>query len=314
MIRSNHFYFRKGRQKQRRYFKGNFLGLYFYAFYALAALLGDFLCIGFPLFSSSGYNIFRMIDETDDAYITKSFDGGDDRKNYLSRFLFALFIVLFIVLGVFILRFLMSFIGGFLTPIFGGEEAVKDVNYQVFYWLISGVFILFAALTGIVLLMVMQIGSYIGAKNHALGVGDLAFNSVNFVLKRGFKLFFLDFIITIFYMLVPALFIGGYIALTSLGVKYDNLLLSIIGYSLALVLVLISPMFIGRYALTLRMATTYLFEDAVDTSAYKVVYPEKPGKKKGEEGVRGHYIEAIPLDEAADEATPIEVDTKEEDK
>ena len=310
MIRSISFYFHKGRQKQRRYFKRNFLGLYFYCFYALADLVGSLCCVGFPLFSSSGYNIFRMLDETDDAYITKSFEGGDDGKHYLSRFLYALFLALLIAMDVTLTYFFTCFAKVFIDTLFTGASA------EVFFWFVSGVGIALGSFVGVLLLMMFQIGSHIAAKNHALGVGDIAYNSANFLLKHGVRLFFLDFVATLYYLIIPAIFTAGWLVLMDLASRstlyYINMFQGI-AYGVALIFMIISPMIFGRYFLTIKMASGYLFEDAADTSVYKVVYPEKEDKSPKEEGVRGHYIEAIPLNDS-DEATPIEVDTREEDK
>ena len=310
MIRSISFYFHKGRQKQRRYFKRNFLSLYFYCFYALADLVGSLCCIGFPLFSSSGYNIFRMLDETDDCYITKSFEGGDDSKHYLSRFLYAFFLAMLIAMDVVLTYFFTCFARVVIENLFSGATV------EIFFWFVAGVAIALGAFIGILLLMMFQIGSHIGAKNHALGVGDIAYNSANFLLKHGTRLFFLDFFITLYYLIIPAIFTAGWLVLMEMArlneLYYTNMFQGI-AYGVALLFMIISPMIFGRYFLTLKMASAYLFEDGADTSAYKVVYPEKEDKKPSEEGVRGHYIEAIPLNES-DEATPIEVDTREEDK
>ncbi len=310
MIRSISFYFHKGRQKQRRYFKRNFLTLYFYCFYALADLAGSLCCIAFPLFSSSGYNIFRMLDETDDCYITKSFEGGDDTKHYLSRFLYAFFLAMLIALDVVLTFYFTRFARVFIETLFSGDTV------DIFFWFVAGVAIALGSFIGALLLMMFQIGSHIAAKNHALGVGDIAYNSANFLLKHGTRLFFLDFFITLYYLIIPALFTTGWLLLfyfADLSTGYYITMFQGIAYGLALLFMIISPMVFGRYFLTLKMASGYLFEDGADTSAYKVVYPEKEDKKPSEEGVRGHYIEAIPLNES-DEATPIEVDTREEDK
>ena len=312
MIRSISFYFHKGRQKQRRYFKHNLLGLYFYCFYAIADLLGSFCCIAFPLFSSSSYNVFKMLDETDDAYITKSFEGGDDGKHYLSRFLYAFFLILLIALDVAATYYFTVFAKAFIEVLFTGDTV------DIFFWLISGIAIALGAFLGILLLMMFQIGSHIAAKNHALGVGDIAYNSANFLLKHGTRLFFLNFFITLYYLIIPAMFTAGWFVLLWLAEAstgyYKNMFQGI-AYGVALLFIIIFPMLFGRYFLTLRMASGYLLEDGADTSAYKVVYPEKKDKKPSEEGVRGHYIEAIPLgDSDSDEPTPIEVDTRDEDK
>lgn len=311
MIKSIRFYFHKGRQKQRRYFKRNFLGLYFYAFYALASLIGSFSCFAFPLFSSSGYNIFKMLDETDDAYITKSFDGGDDGKNYLSRFLFAFFVVILMAIDATLTYFITLFLDNFLIS-FLGEGTM---NQLIFSWLFKGIAIALCAFLGILLLLFLQVGSYVGAKNHALGVGDIAFNAGNFILKHGVRLFFLDFVATLYYAIVPFLFTALWWVLETLHLSGGGDYFGPLALGVLLLLILVSPMIFGRYFLSLKMASYYLFEDGADTSAYKVVYPEKPDKKPSEEGIRGHYIEAIPLDDSEEEEpTPIEVDTKEEDK
>ena len=312
MIRSVKFYFHKGRQKQRRYFKRNLLGLYCYAFYALAGILGSFLCIGFPLFSSSGYNLFRMIDETDDAYITKSFEGGDDRKHFLPMFLYIFFILL--LLG--ITSALVYVFSLFVKSLF--ESLFTNASVEIFYWFFTSIALIIGFIIAIILILMLQIGSYIGAKNHALGIGDIAYNSVNFLLKHGARLFFLDLLISLVYLIIPAIFIGAYIgmgAAAHFSKGYYITMFKGIGYGILMLFILLSPMMFGRYFLTLKMASYYLFEDGADTSVYKVVYPEKQDKKPSEEGVRGHYIEAIPLGESdPDDVTPIEVDTKEEDK
>ena len=312
MIRSISFYFHKGRQKQRRYFKRNLLGLFCYAFYALAGIVGSFLCIGFPLFSSSGYNVFRMLDETDDAYISKSFDGGDDRKHYLPRFLYAFFIVILMGITSSVVYLFTVLVKTFFESLFAGASV------EIFYWFFTAIAIALGAIVWIILLMMLQIGSYIGAKNHALSIGDIAYNSVNFFLKHGLRLFFLDFLTTLYYLIIPAIFVAAYIAMTICAEKSDDYFITMfqgIGYGILMLLIVLSPIFFGRYFLTVKMASYYLFEDGAETSCYKIVYPKKEGKKPNEEGVRGHYIEAIPLeDTGSEEPTPIEVDTKEEDK
>ena len=310
MVRSTLYYFTKGKRKQGRYFKRNLLGCYIYFAYAIASIVGNLTMVGFPLFSSSSFNMARMLDQTDDAYITKSFDGGDEPKHYLPRFLFGLFASLVAVAIVAATMGLASVVRSLIhiaVPT-TEREAIFSTLFAVIVYAVGGIAL-------VVDLLFLQAGSYVGAKNASLSVGDIAYEAANFVNVYGVRLFFLDLIALIHYSLFAAPFVVAMIVLHNLAMAditaESYKIYETIRYIVMLNFAFLLPIMISRFHLTLTVSSFYLFEDGIQAVRRVIIYPER--KEAKDEPSRGRYLEIVPLDSEDEDLHPMTVNSRPDD-
>ena len=302
-------YFLRGRKIMKRYFRRNASGLLLYFVYSIARFIGDILIILLPAFAASSYNSGHMLKETGDLFLSKSFDGAEDRQSYRALMVFAAVVILGAVAFITGMVFLMEYIHFLLYLAILNRDSAS-----IFFWMVFAVFTLIEVIAGLYALGLLQVGAYVSKKNPKLGAGDIFFDAMQYMKNHGGKLMSLDFGITFFYALWVVIYPVGWFLfpeLSSSGLNIFPALFTILRYVDLLLMFFHLIVLIPHYMMMMTICPYLLFEETADASRHVVIYPKKEFEET-EPDTRGRYISAIPLNELLDDDShPVEVNSDE---
>ena len=307
MAKMHGHYFGRGRKIMTRYFRRNASGLLLYFAYSIARIVGDVLLILLPVFATSSFNSAHMLKETGDLYLSKSFDHAEDEKSYRSLLLFAAVVVLgagALIAGLIFLNEYIRFI--LFLAILNPDSA------SIFYWMTFAVFTIIEFVIGFCAFGLIQVASYISRKNPSLGVGDIAYDAMQYMKNHGGKLFIVDFEVTIYYALWIVFYPVAWFVFPNLSSGLEGifpLLFTILRYVELLFMIFHLVVLLPHFMMLITVSPYLLFEETADASRHVVIYPKKKDEVT-EPDTRGRYISAIPLNELVDDENhPLEVNS-----
>jgi hypothetical protein len=158
----------------------------------------------------------------------------------------------------------------------------------------------------------IQVASYISRKNPSLGVGDIAYDAMQYMKNHGGKLFIVDFEVTIYYALWIVFYPVAWFVFPNLSSGLEGifpLLFTILRYVELLFMIFHLVVLLPHFMMLITVSPYLLFEETADASRHVVIYPKKKDEVT-EPDTRGRYISAIPLNELVDDENhPLEVNS-----
>ncbi|MBP5092101.1 MAG: hypothetical protein J6328_06065, partial [Bacilli bacterium] len=211
-------YFWRGRKIMTRYFRRNASGLLLYFAYSIARFIGDLLIILIPAFATSSFNSGHMLKETGDLYLSKSFDNAEDKAAYRALAIFSAIVLLSGAAFIGVLVGLELYINFLLNLIILNPDSA-----MIFKIMVITVFSIIELIAFLYVFGLLQAGSYISRKNTKLGVGDIAFNAMNYMKNHGGKIMSLDFGIIFFYAIWVVIYPVGWFLFPELSSTGANI-------------------------------------------------------------------------------------------
>ncbi|MCR5490746.1 MAG: hypothetical protein K6F32_01280 [Bacilli bacterium] len=285
-------YVGRGFSLARDYYKGNVGRRIAGSLLLLVRLLTFPFAIFRPLFAQSDFSFTRMLHETGDANIAKSFDGVEDTRSYFGAYLFAVVMRLAMLswtalIGGALYGIYIAFMGMFPSP-------VVATIYFVLVCVILGVLYLAVMVP---MFSIYQAGLHVAAANKALGMGDIAYNGFRAARENGAGITCLVIVNFLLVVLMIAPYpVAAYIFLM-MGYGNPETVLAFAVARLALYIVagFIFLFFGGQVAHSVTFGMNAMLFDRYTPQAYVVSYAERKRGKKTPE--LGKMIEIMPLED-----------------
>lgn len=241
-MKSAAYYVRKGLRSSIRYFLKHPQRIFLVLVLEIAKIISLPLFFLIPAFSKMQFNYTKMIFETGDASVSKSFDDVDKKPAFLYRLLFStIFLVISISIcaGVFGVFYLILFLVN--NIIFGSFDTGIDLTpfnsgMLIFAGILSGVIIIYMYIN-------FWVGNFISCASNELSLGDVFYNTL-LTMKKNVGKIMLSFLLYLV-MIFSVVFIFGFpviILYAVLGASnLFNIILSIIVFIFALFFIFSFP-------------------------------------------------------------------------
>ncbi len=245
-----------------------------------------------PAFAQSDFSFARMLHETGDANIGKSFDGVEEGKSYFAGFMFNLIIRLALLVW-------SAIIGGAGYGIYTAFlAAFPTVDVAMIYFILVTVIlgVLYLAVA-IPMLAILISGNFVAASNKALGLGDIMYNGFRCARENAAGIACLLIVnILLFILFVAPLPVAAYV-ITVLGYQDPSFLIASISLCLAIYILLglLLLFYGGQVAHSFVFSFNAMLFDRYTSHGYVVTYAER--KKGAKNPVVGKTIEILPLED-----------------
>lgn len=300
MKRTAFGYVRFGQKKAKAFAKRSFGNRVVSTLHQLASLLSYFTFFLTPIFTTSNYSYCYMLNESDDAIITKSFDSAENSKVYLTTLA-----LMVIDLGAVLAALGLSSAIFFPVQMALAYTVVNPFEVMIYTILVAIVSFLPSVVVAIWALLYFQAGTYLLNKNKAMGTGDILYNAGRFVKSKGGTLFLIDLIYILLGLLIIGIFFGGGTGLLMLGrnsYQFFKPLFVSLGYSVFSLFGVLFVFFGGQFFSAWRVSAFALLEEEAKATKYVVVYPSKQAGDAVT--TKGKFIEIVSLED--EEVHPLE--------
>ena len=285
-----------GTHKTFRFYSHHFSRVFTYWILGIASLLAHLLIIPAPFFQTSRYQVCRMIDKCQEAYVSKSFERKEG--SYGNLLVFDVLWVLFTLAGVaiigglgYLIFYLVIEIDRFSYNDLNPDRIMDPLLHEQFVSNCLFLFIPFGLLALIFLiyaLIYLQIGTGIANKNRNLKTSDILLDSFTTMKKIGGKMFAID-LLYFFELLTFAAIVVVPILLVSIFIKPTSSdfvsMPAFIVYVLIAVDSILGIFFFPYFCLACDMSTYLVLSEEADSDVMVLVLPGEEEEKKNLEAL-----------------------------
>lgn len=285
-------YVGRGFSLARDYYKGNIARRIAGSLLLLIRLFTAPFSLFQPIFAQSDFSFSRMLHETGDANVGKSFDGVEDGRSYFAGFLFNFIMRLALLLwtgvvGGALFGIYIAFLSAFPTP------TVAMIYFGLVAVILGVLYLTVAA----PMLAILLSGNYVAASNKALGLGDIMYNAFRAARENAAGLICLVIVNFLLFVLFLAPIPVAIYVLFTMGLSAPEQYVAFLSARLALYILLglLVLFFGGQVAHSFVFSFNAMLFDRYTAQSFVVAYAER--KKGRKTPFAGKMIEIMPLED-----------------